>query len=248
MHTSRFVYFLLIAVASHAYAGAGQTSSGVTTTVPTSDPTAATQGVQEQSSNFAQQNQALAGSNGVNGTAGTVTGVGTVGGAKPGQAGTTDANGKPIDPNNPTSTDPKAANAPPAAPAAPPAPPPEYVSNVKKVDRSAVVAAAAPVAAASADKKAGDATKAPPPAEVDPTAITAPGMQRQASAQKPAPRPAAEPADSTGAEHVAVGTGSSGGSGAPPDSYAFYIGLIVAGALLAFAAAMFLRVEKGGAR
>jgi hypothetical protein len=47
---------------------------------------------------------------------------------------------------------------------------------------------------------------------------------------------------------VTAGTGASGGSGAAPDSYAFYIGLIIAGALLAFAAAMFLRVEKGGAK
>jgi hypothetical protein len=57
-----------------------------------------------------------------------------------------------------------------------------------------------------------------------------------------------EPAADTGAERVTEVTGSSGGSGEPPDSYAFYIGLIIAGALLAFAAAMFLRVEKGVAK
>ena len=244
MHTSRFVYFLLLAAVSQAYAGAGQTNAGVTTTVPT-DPTAATSDVQSQSSNFVQQNQALAGATGSlpAGVAGAP--------ARLGQAGVTDANGKPIDPNNPSSNDPKAANQKPAAPAAPPAPPPEYVSNIKKVDRTATTVAAVPVpTVAATDKKPADTTKAAPPsADVDPLAVTAPGVQRQvAAAQRPAPRPAAEPAERTGGEHVAAGTGSSGGSGTPPDSYAFYIGLIVAGALLAFAAAMFLRVEKGGAR
>ncbi len=248
MHTNKFVYFLLLAAASQVYAGVGATGSGVTTTVPTSDPTAATQAVQEQSSNFAQQNQALASTNGVTGTTGTIGAAGTAGGTKPGQPGTgaVDANGKPIDPNNP-SADPKAANQKPAAPAAPPAPPPEYVSNIKKVDRSAVVADVAPVAVASTEKKVGTNAKTPV-AEIDPSAVTAPGMQLQSAAQKPVPRPAEEPAERTGAERVTPGTGSSGGSGSAPDSYAFYIGLIVAGALLAFAAAMFLRVEKGGAR
>lgn len=245
MHTSKFVYFLLLAAVSQAYAGAGQTGAGVTTTVPT-DPTAATQDVQSQSSNFVQQNQALAGSNGVTGTAAA---IGTPAALRPGQPGSaTDANGKPIDPNNP-SNDPKAADQKPAAPAVPPAPPPEYVSNIKKVDRTAAVVPVATPAAAAADKKAADTTKEGTPAALDASAITAPGMQRQAAApQKPAPRAAAEPAERTGSEHVAAGTGSSGGSGSPPDSYAFYIGLIIAGALLAFAAAMFLRVEKGGAR
>jgi hypothetical protein len=77
--------------------------------------------------------------------------------------------------------------------------------------------------------------------------VTAPGVQRQAAMQKPVPR-AADPAERAGAERVTAGTGSSGGSGTAPDSYAFYIGLIIAGVLLAFAAAMFLRAEKGGAR
>ncbi len=248
MHTSRFVYFLLFAAASQAHAGVGGTSSGVTTTVPT-DPTAVTQDVQSQSSNFAQQNQALAGTTGVAGTAGTINAVGTAGAARPGSA--TDANGAPINDQNSPAGDPKAANQKPAAPAAPPAPPPEYVSNVKKVDRTAVAVVTPPPATATAvDKKPTTAKTETPPAEIDPSVVTAPGVQRQAvtAQQKPMPRPAAEPTEQTGAERVAPGTGSSGGSGAPPDSFAFYIGLIVAGALLAFAAAMFLRVEKGGAR
>ena len=238
MHTSKFVYFLLLAAVSQAYAGAGQTSSGVTTTVPTADPTAATQDVQSQSSNFVQQNQALAGNNGV-------TGAAVAAGARPGQPGATDANGRPIDVNNPPG-DPKSADQKPAAPAVPPAPPPEYVSNIKKVDRT-TAAVPTPAPATMADKKPADATKEVAPTPLDPSAVTAPGAQQQAAAQKPVPK-AAEPVQRTGAEHITAGTGSSGGSGAPPDSYAFYIGLIIAGALLAFAAAMFLRVEKGGAR
>ena len=244
MRTSSFVYFLLLAAASQAYAGAGQTSAGVTTTIPT-DPTAASADVQAQSSNFTQANQALA-----NGTAGTTTGVLATGSAaRNGQtSGGTDPNnpGKPGDPNNPS--DPKAANAQPAAPAVPPPPPPEYVSNVKKVDRSAIASTVVPVAAPTSDKPASSAARANAPADIDPATITAPGIQRQTAAvQKPVPR-AADPAARTGAERVAPGTGASGGSGAAPDSYAFYVGLIIAGALLAFAAAMFLRVEKGGAR
>lgn len=246
MHTNKFVYFLLFTAVSQAYAGAGQTSAGVTTTVPT-DPTAATQDVQSQSSNFAQQNQSLAASNGATGPNGTIIAAGAAGAARPG--GATDANGRPInDPNNPAG-DPRAANQAPVVPAAPPAPPPEYVSNIKKVDRTAVAAAVTPPVADVADKKPAASPTHSPAADIDTSVVTAPGVQRQAAAtQKPEPRPAAEATERTGAERVAPGTGSSGGSGSPPDSFAFYIGLIVAGALLAFAAAMFLRTEKGGAR
>jgi hypothetical protein len=237
---------LLLAAASQAHAGAGQTSAGVTTTVG-SDPTAATQDVQSQSSNFVQANQALA--NGTTGMAGTATGttLGSATATRNGQPGSDPNNpGKPGDPNNPSNT-PNAANAKPAAPAAPPAPPPDYVSNIKKVDRSATVAAVVPAVAASGEKSASSTAKSTAPADNDPSAVTAPGVQRQAARQKPATR-AAEPDAGTGAERVAEVTGSSGGSGEPPDSFTFYIGLIIAGALLAFAAAMFLRVEKGVAK
>jgi hypothetical protein len=240
MRTSKFVYFLLLAAASQAHAGAGQTGAGVTTTVPT-DPTAASQDVQSQSSNFAQANQALAGSNG------TTSGTTLAGGAIV-KNGSVDPNnpGGVGDPNNPG--DPKGANAKPAAPAAPPAPPPEYVSNIKKVERTAGETAVVPAATSTSDKIASKLPQESEKADIDPSANTAPGVQRQVAAvQKPTMR-AADPAARTGAERVTAGTGSSGGSGEPPDSFAFYIGLIIAGVLLAFAAAMFLRVEKGGAR
>ncbi len=251
MRTCKFVYFLLIAAASHVYAGAGQTSAGVSTAIGGTDPTAATQDVQSQSSNFVQSNQMVA--NGTMGTAGTATGatLGTATGARNGpSSASTDPNnpGKPGDPKNP-SGDPNASSAKPAAPAAPPAPPPEYVSNIKKVDHSATVAAVVPAVVSAGEKSASSAGKSTATADVNPSMVTAPGVQRQAAAaqQKSASR-VADPAVSTGAERVAEVTGSSGGSGEPPDSYAFYIGLIIAGALLAFAAAMFLRVEKGVAR
>lgn len=246
MRTSKFVYFLLIAAASQAHAGAGQTGAGVSTTIGSADPTAATQGVQSQSSNFVQSNQTLA-----NGTTGTATGatLGTGTATRNGQAPGSDPNnpGKPGDPNNP-SGDPNAANAKPAVPAAPPAPPPEYVSNIKKVDHTATATAVVPTVVTSGEKSVSTA-KSTATADSDPSIVTAPGIQRQAAAaqQKPTPR-TADPAARAGAERVAEVTGSSGGSGDPPDSYAFYIGLIIAGALLAFAAAMFLRVEKGVAR
>lgn len=256
MYKSGFLYSLTIALSfasAHAMAGAGVTSSGVTTSIP--DTTSATQGVNTQSSNFVQDNQAI--------NSGTTTGTTTTGSAigtamtangKPGAAAT-DANGKPVDPNNPNApkTDaqgkPIPGSAPLAVPAAPPAPPPEYVSNIKKVNRGETTGAAVvdvPVVGtpAKTDKSASDA----PATGVNAGAPTAPGAQRQAVATPPRVARTASDADARGAgnTNTPAATGSSGGSGAAPDSYAFYIGIIIAGILLAFAAATFLRTERGG--
>jgi hypothetical protein len=244
------VYFLAIAAIAAspaAFAGAGQTSAGVTTTTGTIDPTAATQNVQSQSSNFVQENQNQAAQMGgpistVPGTAMSKTGASsTAQGSDPSSAA-----GKPGDPNNPNG-DPKAAGAQASAPAVPAAPPPDYVSNVKKVTRDS-----ATTGVVIADNAPMDGTKSPAspaPAATDSTAtpnvIGAPGMQRQAAAATPRVPRAADGAKASGAERVSQQTAVGGGSGSAPDSYAFYIGIIIAGALLAFAAATFFRSDKG---
>jgi hypothetical protein len=235
----------------HAFAGAGQTSAGVTTTIP--DTTSASQNVNSQSSNFVQENQAV--NSGT--SAGTVSGTTTATNGKSSTTGSTatDANGKPIDPNNPNAPKTDAQGnpippKPPAAPAAPPAPPPEYVSNMKKVNRTAtdVAVVDAPVAgtAVKPDKITSGAT---PMAPVDTGAPTAPGAQRQTTATAPRTSrtmPDADKRVAGGNSTTPATTGSSGGSGTAPDSYAFYVGLLIAGVLLAFAAATFLRAERGG--
>ena len=252
MYKSGFVYALMFALAVAsvpALAGAGATSSGVTTTLP--DTTSATQGVNTQSSNFVQDNQAINAGTAAGSTTGSAIGTATAANGKPG-ATAVDANGKPIDPNNPNApkTDaqgkPIPGTAPPAAPAAPAAPPPEYVSNIKKVNRAetgvAVVDAPVVGTPAKTDKSASDA----PASDVNGGVPTAPGAQRQAVATPRASRPAPD-ADARGAGgNTPATSGSSGGSGAAPDSYAFYIGIVIAGILLAFAAATFLRAERGG--
>ena len=248
MRRHPLVYFLAIAVVAAspaAFAGAGQTSAGVTTTTGTVDPTAATQNVQSQSSNFVQENQAaqMGGPNStVPGTAMPKTGASSTAQS----SAPSNAAGKPGDPNNPNG-DPKAAGAQAVAPVVPAAPPPDYVSNVKKVTHDP-----ATTGVVIADNAPMDGTKSqasPAPAATGSTAtpnvIGAPGMQRQAVAAIPRVPRAADSAKASGAERVSQQTAVGGGSGSAPDSYAFYIGIIIAGALLAFAAATFFRSDKG---
>jgi hypothetical protein len=246
MRKQSFVYFLTIAaavVSSTALAGVGQTSSDVTTTVGT-DPTAASTGVQSQSSNFVQENAAMQSGTPVASSAGTAMAIGANG--KPVSAGAANGAGKPGDPSNPA-IDPKTGQpvvAAVAVPAAPPAPPPEYVSNIKKVDRSGTTG----VALAATDPQAtGDtAVKPASTAAVDPPAMSAPGVQRQATVAPRTARPVPDSDKRAAADRPANAT--TGGSGSTPDSFAFYVGLIIAGALLAFAAATFMRSEKGGTK
>jgi hypothetical protein len=240
------VYFLAIAAiaASPAvFAGAGQTSAGVTTTTGTVDPTAATQNVQSQSSNFVQENQAAQIGTPVSGVTGTAAKTGASNTAQGGDPSNT--TGKPGDPNNPN--DPKAAGAQAAAPVVPAAPPPEYVSNVKKVTRDPT--ATGVVVADNATTDGGTKLPtAPPSAATNSTApanaVGAPGVQRQATASVPRVPRAAETAKVNAADRTPQQAAAVGGSGSAPDTYAFYIGIIIAGALLAFAAATFFRSDK----
>lgn len=238
-----FLAILAVAASPAALAGAGQTSAGVTTTTGSIDPTAATQNVQSQSSNFVQENQATQSGTPVSTMAGTAaTRTGTSGAAQ--GSDPSNATGKPGDPNNPN--DPKAAGAQAVVPVVPAAPPPDYVSNVKKVTRDP-----ATTGVLVADGAAVDGTKSSnPPASAATnsaaaaTVVGAPGVQRQAAAAAPRVPRAAEAAKVNATDRTPQQTASVGGSGSAPDGYAFYIGIIIAGALLAFAAATFFRSDK----
>lgn len=243
-----------MAASSSVLAGAGQTGAGVTTTTGTIDPTTATQNVQSQSSNFVQENQATqAGQVLPNGTVSAAVGTAA---SRTGAAGTTQngdgsnaATGKPGDPNNPAG-----ANAQASAPAVPAAPPPEYVSNIKKVNRDgtptgvAVVDTATTTGAAAGAKSSTPIAAAVANSAPADNVVGAPGAQRQGTA----PSRAARPADATKAsatdrapQQLAAQTS---GSGSAPDSLTFYIGIVIAGLLLAFAASTFFRSDKSSAK
>lgn len=258
MKKHTLLYFFAIAgmaASSSVFAGAGQTGSGVTTTTGTVDPTLATQNVQSQSSNFVQENQATqAGQVLPNGTVSAAVGTaasrtGAAGTAQNGDASNA-ATGKPGDPNNPAG-----ANAQASAPAVPAAPPPDYVSNIKKVNRdgapagvavvdTATTTGAATVAKSSTPIATAGANSTPPD-----NVVGAPGAQRQGTAT--ATR-ATRPADATkvsATDHASQQPAAqASGSGSAPDNFAFYIGIVIAGLLLAFAAATFFRSDKGSAK
>jgi hypothetical protein len=259
MKKHTLVYFLAIAaasVSSPVLAGAGQTGVGVTTTTGTIDPTAATQNVQSQSSNFVQENQATqAGQTGMPASS-VISATGTVT-SRTGAAGTTPngdasnaATGKPGDPNNPAG-----ANAPQAsAPAVPAAPPPEYVSNIKKVNRDGTSSGVAVVDTATTSGTAAGASSTPIAAAVANSTpadnvVGAPGAQRQNSAATPrVPRAADATKVSATDRTPQQPAAQASGSGSAPDSYAFYVGIVVAGLLLAFAASTFFRSDKGSVK
>ncbi len=260
MNKHAFLYFFAFAAAvaaSSALAGAGQTGAGVTTTTGTIDPTTATQNVQSQSSNFVQENQAAqTGQVTPNGTpVASAAAIGTAA-SRTGAAGTAGdpsnpANGKPGDPNNPASANAQAASAPPV----PAAPPPEYVSNIKKVNRDAapsgvaVVDTATPTGAAGATQSSAPIAAAVPNSAPADNVVGAPGAQRQNSAAMPR---SSRPVDATKAAATDRASQQPAtpatGSGTAPDSYAFYIGIVIAGVLLAFAASTFFRSEKGSVK
>ena len=247
------VYFLAtaaFAASPLAFAGAGQTSAGVTTTGAV-DPTAATQNVQSQSSNFVQENQGTQNGAPISSVAGTAASkTGAAGTAQGGDASNT--TGKPGDPNNPNG-DAKAGGAQASAPVVPAAPPPDYVSNVKKVTRDPATTDVAVVDTATTGGAKTSSLPASPEAAAANSAaaanvVGAPGIQRQAAPATPRVARAADTAKVNAADRTPQQTGAGGGSGSTPDSYAFYIGIIIAGALLAFAAATFFRSDNGAAK
>jgi hypothetical protein len=225
--------------ASPLYAGVGPTSASV---LPSggngTDPSA---NVQQQSAGFVQQNQqtangtALNGAAGTNGTSVSTTAIvaGTAAGAGTGSAGAPGT----------AKTDVAA----PAVPAAPPPPPPTYVSNIKKVTpenppKGPEVVPVVPVSqppAAVAEPTTAESPKVETAAATPPVAMTPkpPAPHPQVATNTP-PGPVARATPKPAAEAPA------GGVAPAPDGLTFYSGVGVAGGLLAFAFAMFVRSQK----
>ena len=226
------LFVVCFACSGPLWAGVGATSSGVTTTVGNStDPSAE---VQQQSSGFVQQNQQQ---NTPTPGAGTATSGAT---SQAGQAGTNGAqNG---DRANTAGVNGVAVVAPPPAPATPPPPPPVYESTMRRLDRHSD---AAPTVVASGPP--GAVRKHDPADSAKPAKPAAP-------TPKPAPTPTAPPppntvtparadASPTPPERVTAPV-VSGGRGEAPDGFTFYSGISIAGALLAFAFATYLRMGR----
>jgi len=224
--------FVCFACSGPLWAGVGATNAGVTTTVGNStDPSAE---VQQQSSGFVQQNQQQ--------NTPTPGGAVTASGATAAQGGQAGANGAQNgDRTNTAGVNGVAVVVPPPAPAVPPPPPPVYESAMRHLDRHVdatptVVASGPPGAVRKQDpaestKKPAAPTPKPAPtpaAAPPPTPVTA---ARVDTAQKPP-------------ERVAAPAVVSGGRGEAPDGFTFYSGVSIAGALLAFAFATYLRMGR----
>jgi len=232
----RFQIFLLCLLAgvfsTETLAGVGQTSSGVTTTggQNPNDPSA---DVQQQSSGFVQQNQQQ--QNATPGATGSAPAVATAQGGPTAAAGAQNGN----------KTDPALVNGvpvavPPAAPAVPPPPPPVYESTMRRLDRhtdtTPTVVASGPPGAVRKQDPAEPAKPAhpptPTPAPVVKVAPNTPAVTRTETATvAAAPERLTPPA-------------ITGGRGEAPDGFTFYSGVSIAGALLAFAFATYLRMGR----
>ncbi|HZP67398.1 MAG TPA: hypothetical protein VFB32_13940 [Rudaea sp.] len=242
-----------IGICAPALAGVGATSSGVTGTVGSTDPSP---DVQSQSANFVQQNAANNGATGavVGGTTTLPSGV-PVAANSAGAAGATDASKGAA--GNATGADAKSkpgdpANSAPAVPAAPPPPPPTYMSVVKHLKPDApattTVAVAPPAVAPATSTPASAAgatappnsTPAPAPAPHPPAPASHPTTPATVAASSAKPEPAAKrPASS-----APVVTG---GTGAAPDGLTFYVGSGIAAALCAMAFAAYVRSQQDDA-
>jgi len=215
------------------FANVGVTSSGVTSTVGNStDPSP---DVQSQSAGFVQQNQQLQNGATPNGTTATSAIVGTTAtSATPtagngGNAGNADATQQ---------GQAGAAAAPAAPPAAPPAPPPTYESTMRRLDRRndaapTVIASGPPGAVRKAET-----AEPPKPAAAEPAAAPAATSTNAPATQ--ANNAAIEPRT----ERILQPPAVTGGRAAAPDGFTFYSGLTVAGSLLAFAFATYLRMGR----
>jgi hypothetical protein len=241
--------FAALALSPLVAAGVKGTGGGVTTSVGNPDPTTPSADVQSQSSGFVQQNQQSANTGAAgtlltpggpvqSGAAGQTTGPGAGSSTAAGDASAKGADGKPVAPGTPGA--PGAAAA--AAPAQPAAPPPDYVSVVRRLNRQP--GDKAQQVDVVTDKPARAEAAEPQEAVSDPVPPPKPPPQNQ---PHPIPNHAVADADKHVApERAASPPAATGGRGAAPDGYTFYIGLILAGALLAFAASLYLRTGGGG--
>jgi hypothetical protein len=223
-----------VAFSSSAFAGVGATSAGVTTTVGnTNEPSP---DVQAQSSGFVQQNQQLqSGStpNSAGSSAGTT--VIATSAAIPGATGAAA--------NTTNNADAAQAAQPNAAPAAPPAQAPSYESTMRRLDKHDAPGGATPPMTVEASGPAGAVRK--PDAQ---PAVKPAGPAPAANSTRPAPAAAAGPRVSPPAVDIPperiTPPAITGGRGETPDGFTFYSGVTIAGALLAFALATFVRMGR----
>jgi len=130
----------------------------------------------------------------------------------------------------------------PAPVVAPPPPPPNYESTMRRLDRHTdatptVIASGPPGAVRKPDSAVPPKAEEPKPARPTPApavsapANAAPARAENATVQQTPPERVAPPA-------------VTGGRGEAPDGFTFYSGVSIAGALLAFAFATFLRMGR----
>ncbi len=216
--------FTALVCSACAYANAGTTSAGVTTT----DPNAPSTDVQQQSSGFVTANQQLQ-NGGANGIA---LPAGVAGVTQPGQSGAGDA-GATSGPAE-GGKDAAAEHEAPAVPAAPPPPPPTYESKIRPLN-------------ALVDVPPAQEAPAPPVH----TPLHAPKKPAGRPTMKPVVVPTANPSHAPPAEKKqdqptpTVAADPGGGRGEGSDGYTFWLGLVVAGALLVLALTAYLRIRRG---
>ena len=230
-----------VALAPAALAGVAGTSAGVTTTIGNSNEPSAD--VQAQSAGFVQQNQQnQQAQQGGQSVSGVVLPVGAVGDPTQAAADKSAAalSGKSVDGRNASG-----AEAVVAVPAAPPPPPPVYESTMRRLEKRnapttpppTTVEASGPPGAVRKD----DGQPAVKPEQVVPAAAAAPA-QAQTKPAAPAPR-VTTPVVEASPERITL-PAVTGGRGEAPDGFTFYSGVTIAGALLAFALATFLRIGR----
>src|SRR5690348_13109932 len=219
-----------LGMAGHApaFAGVRTTSAGVTTVDPNNPST----DVQQQSSGFVAANQQA--QNAANG--GIVLPNGVAGSAQPGQNAAGNAGASGAQAGQPGGSNAAAEHAPPAVPPPPPPPPPTYESRMRPVTPAIVAAPAQtqPAAPAASAQKPVQTPEKPAQPAVKPAIVPAPNPNRAPPIEKKQDEPA-----------PAVTADPGGGRGAAPDGYTFWFGLLIAGALLALAAATYLRIQRG---
>lgn len=236
--TSAILFLTTVAFAPAAIASVAGTSAGVTTTIGNSNEPSAD--VQAQSAGFVQKNQQA--QQGGQSVSAVVLPVGAA--PDPTQAAADKSAaalaGKSID-----GRDASGAAAVSAAPETAPPPPPVYESTMRRLEKR-------------------NAPATPPPTTVEasgpPGAVRKDDGQPAVKLEEPVPTPAAAPAQAQAkpaASAPRVPTpvveasperitppAVTGGRGEAPDGFTFYSGVTIAGALLAFALATFLRIGR----
>jgi hypothetical protein len=218
-------------LAPTAWAGVGASSSGVTTT----DPTNPTQEVQDQSSAFVAQNQQIqsAAERGIT-LPGTVNATGNHAGGASGQHDGSGAG---------NAADGKHGSEKPEPPPPPPPPPPTYVSHMRPVNRAEPPPVADTEGLVAQVEKPVNPIAMPKNATPAPVAKPPP-VERKNTPTQSRPEPSPPPSDEA---PLVVAAGPTGGRGAAPGGFTFYVGLLIAGALLALALRWYLLLGRGDA-